>query len=372
MTFMPILVAAAVACAITAILATLLVVAERYLVNYGEVTIDVNEGSKEITTKGGNNLLLTLKDEGIHLPSACGGRGTCAYCKVRIPEDGGGGPVGPTEDPLLTEKEKKENVRISCQCKVRNDLRIYVPEELLLVREFKARVEHIRQLTHDIKEIRFELLEPDAIEFIPGQYMQLASKPYPKQKEPVFRAYSISSVPSDHQHVELMIRLVPDGTLTTWVFEHLEEGEEVTLTGPYGDFRLSNTQREMVWIAGGSGMAPFWSLLRHMIEHGIHRKTTYFFGAVQRRDLFLVDELRQLAQEHEWFNYVPALSGQDIPESEWDGDRGLITEVVGKHIQDGRDMEGYLCGSPGMIDASIKVLHDKGIDDDRIYYDKFA
>ncbi|HOF18478.1 MAG TPA: FAD-binding oxidoreductase [Phycisphaerae bacterium] len=362
-----VLIATVLVMAVSTVFAALLLMAERLLVRYGQCRIDVNDHSKTLEVEGGGNLLMTLKEEGIFLPSACGGRGTCAYCKVKIAS--GGGPVGPTEESLLTAAEIADDVRIACQCKVRNDLAIVIPEALLSAREYRGKVERIRDLTDDIKELRIALLDPQTIEFVPGQYIQLEAPAYGDNPEPVFRAYSISSPPDDHGHVELIIRLVPGGICTTWVFEHLKEGDEVRLTGPYGEFHPSETQREMVWIAGGSGMAPFWSIVRHMKQHNIARKTTYFFGSVRKADVFFLDELSALAKELPWFEFVPALSGDD---GDWSGERGLITDVVARRVSDGADVEAYLCGSPGMIDAAIKILHDKGIGDDRIFYDKFA
>ena len=364
-----VLIASGVVVAVSGGLSILLLVAERYLANYGECRIDINRGERDFTVKGGETLLMSLKNEGIFVPSACGGRGTCAYCKVTILE--GGGVVAPTELPLLTDQEVRDNVRISCQCKVRNDLKISLPEALLSVQEYRGVVERIRDLTHDNKEVRIRLVEPDAIEFTPGQYIQLEAPPYEGSKESVFRAYSISSPPDDAGHIELIIRLVPDGICTTWVFEHLAEGDEVTFTGPFGEFRLSGTDAEMFWIAGGSGMAPFWSLVRHMKAHGPQRKTTYFFGAVARRDMFLLDELRALEKELNWFRFVPALSSP-AEGDDWDGETGLITEVVDRGVGGGEGKEGYLCGSPGMIDAAIKALNAKGITEERIFFDKFA
>ncbi|MFW5839753.1 MAG: NADH:ubiquinone reductase (Na(+)-transporting) subunit F, partial [Planctomycetota bacterium] len=274
--------------------------------------------------------------------------------------------------PLLDEKEVADDVRISCQVKVREPMKIHIPEELLLVKEFTARVERIGDLTHDIKELRLELIEPETIEFTPGHYVQLEAPPYGDNKESVFRAYSISSVPSDNRHVELIIRLVPGGICTTYVFEHLKEGDEVKFTGPFGEFRMSETDAEMIWIAGGSGMAPFWSMVRHMKEHGIDRPAKYFFGAVNKRDLFFVEELRKLAGEMPNFQFIPGLSGSGEGVEGWDGDTGLITEVVGRHVEDGENKEGYLCGSPGMCDAAVAVLYEKGIPESRVYFDKFA
>ncbi len=364
-----VLISAALVAAISGVFAVLLLVAERYLVNYGPCSIDVNSGAREIDVDGGDNLLMTLKNGGIFIPSACGGRGTCAYCKVEIAE--GGGPVGPTELPLLSEQEAADGVRISCQCKVRNDMKVVIPEELLSVREYRGRVVKLRDLTHDMKELRIELIEPETIRFSAGQYVQLEAPAYRGNPESVFRAYSMSNQPSDDRHVETIIRLVPGGICTTWVFEMLKEGDEVSFTGPFGDFSLSDHGREMIWIAGGSGMAPFWSMLRHMKDEGLARPCTYFYGAVKGRDMFFADEMARMQDELPWFRYVPALSGPQEGDG-WSGEVGLITEVVGRQVSDGATGEAYLCGSPGMIDAAIEVLHAKGITDDRIFFDKFA
>ena len=363
---LPVFLAAGLVFAISGVFAALLLIAERYLVHFGQCSIDVNDHRRDLIIEGGRDLLTTLRTNDIFLPSACGGRGTCAYCKVKILD--GGGPIGPTEHPLLSEQEIAENIRVSCQCKVRNDLCIEIPEELLSVRAYCGRVEQIQDLTYDIKQLRIALLEPEAIRFTPGQYVQLETPAYRDNTEPVFRAYSISSPPDEDRCIELIIRRVPGGICTTWVFEILKEGQEVSFTGPFGDFRLSDGTAEMFWIAGGSGMAPFWSMIR---QTGFARPCTYFFGAVKRKDIFFLDELRQIAAERDKFTFVPALSAPD-PDDKWDGDTGLITDVVARHVQDGQNKEGYLCGSPGMIDAAIKGLHEKGISDENIYYDKFA
>jgi Na+-transporting NADH:ubiquinone oxidoreductase subunit F len=363
-----VLIAAGVACGLTTLLAALLLIAERYLADYGECRIDINEGAREMSVRGGESLLFSLTSQGLFIPSACGGRGTCAYCKVKLL--GGGGPLLPTEEPLLTPEEIADSVRVSCQVKVRSDLAIRVPEELFSIREYRGRVESIRDMTHDIKLIRIAFIEPESIEFKPGQYVQLQAPAYGSNPEPVYRAYSIASEPHEDTVIELIIRLVPDGICTTWVFEHLKEGDEVLLNGPYGEFCLSDSDRQMAWIAGGSGMAPFWSMVRHMKRHDIARKCTYFFGAVQKRDLFLVEQLEKLADELDWFEFIPALSGP-VEGDAWEGETGLITEVVGRHLGDGPQTEGYLCGSAGMIDASVKVLTECGVPETEIFYDKF-
>lgn len=350
------------------VLSLLLVLAEKKILNYGPCEIDINDGNRKLTVQGGASLLSSLGENGIYIPSACGGRGSCAYCKVRVLE--GGGMIGPVEEPYLDKEERERSVRLSCQVKVRNDLRIAIPEELFSVRKFEGVVEHKKPLTHDILELRIALKEPSTIEFTAGQYVQLQSEEY-KGRDSVMRAYSLSSKPSEPDHIELIIRRVPDGICTTWVFDHLKEGQPVEFSGPFGEFGLSDTDAPIIFIAGGSGMAPIWSLLRHMAENGNTRKATYFFGALTQRDLFFVEELNALAAEHDWFEFVPALSNEP-EDSGWEGPTGLITDVVAKHIPDTSAHEGYLCGSPGMINACLKVLTGGGMPEDNIYYDKFA
>lgn len=171
--------------------------------------------------------------------------------------------------------------------------------------------------------------------------------------------------------MELEIRLVPNGICTTYVFNHLKVGDTVSINGPYGDFHLRDSERDIVFVAGGSGMAPIKSILHDMVERGIRRKATYFFGARTTRDLFLVEEMRELEGKLPGFEFVPALSNP-TPEDKWEGERGLITEVLNRHYQSLDHHEAYLCGSPGMIDACVKVLKSKGLPEDLVFFDKFA
>ncbi len=354
--------------ALACTLALLMVIADATIANYGEVTVTVN-GDREFTVKGGRPLLSTLSAEGIFIPSACGGRGSCGLCKVKLVA--GGGQYLPTELPWISEEEREQNIRLSCQLKVKEDMGIEIPEELFNVREFRARVARLRDLTHDIKEVTLELIEPKEMEFTAGQFVQFEVPEYELTDEPVYRAYSVASSPADHTKVELEIRLVPNGICTTYVHKHLAEGDEITLNGPYGDFYLRDSERDIICIAGGSGMAPLKAILLDMVEKGISRKTRYFFGARSKRDLFLTDEMTELEGKLPDFKFVPALS-EPQPEDEWQGETGLITDVVAKHLESGDNVEAYLCGSPGMIDACIKVLSAKGVPEELIFYDKFA
>ncbi len=362
-------IAVLVLCLIAGGLSVLLILAEMLFANYGECVIDVNDGEKQLTVQGGGDLLRTLGEQKLFLPSACGGRGSCGVCKCRVLD--GAGPVLPTETPYLSEEEIANDVRLSCQVKVKQDIRIAVPEELLAVEEYRTVVESITELTHDIRGVRFRLPEGETIRFKAGQYVNLRAPAYDKVKEPTSRAYSLASAPLDETAVELVIRLVPNGIVTTYVFEHLAEGDEATIIGPFGDFYLRETEREIIFIAGGSGLAPIRSILLDMLEKGIeNRKATFYFGAVSQKDLYYVEEFERIAKEHPWFSFVPALSGREIDPGGYE--TGLITDVVAGHYDDLGNHEAYLCGSPGMIDACIKVLTEKGMPEELIYYDKFS
>lgn len=354
---------------ICALLAALLVIADRKLNDYGVCRININDGDRELEVPGGSSLLSTLLTERIFIPSACGGGGSCGLCKLQVLE--GGGPVLATEEPHLSKEERAGNVRLSCQIKVRNDLRIQIPEAYFKIREYRGRVEKMTPLTHDIKLVRIALLDPPEMTFEPGAYVQLQAPAYEKSPESVYRAYSVAGDPLDRKHVDLIIRLVPNGICTTWVFQYLKEGDEVTLNGPHGEFRLQPTPAEKIFIAGGSGMAPFRSMLLHMKNENLSFPCRYFFGAAARRDMFYLDEMAVFEQALPNYHYVPALS-KPAPEDNWTGETGLITEVVDRHCPDCHDKEAYLCGSPGMIDACIKVLTKNGMPVGNIFYDKFA
>jgi Na+-transporting NADH:ubiquinone oxidoreductase subunit F len=354
---------------ISLFLSLLMVIADATIGNYGTVKISINDGAKELEVKGGQPLLKALNQEGVFIPSACGGRGSCGLCKVRVVS--GGGDYLPTELPWISEEEKKQQVRLSCQFKVKQDVSIVIPEVLFLVKEFKTVVERIRDLTHDIKEVTLRLKEPTEITPKAGQYVQFEVPEYEKTNERVYRAYSIASSPMDKNHVELEIRLVPNGICTTYVHTLLKEGNEVTINGPYGEFYLRDTDKNIIFIAGGSGMAPIKSILYDMASKGSKRKASYFFGARSKRDLFLLDEMKELEEKMPNFKFIPALSEPQI-EDDWKGEVGLITDVVRRMVTEGSNSEAYLCGSPGMINACINVLTELEVLQENIFYDKFS
>jgi len=365
---MEFLVAIGVTCVVSAVLAVLVVWADAVLLNYGECTITVNR-EKDIKVEGGGHLLGALMDNKIFIPSACGGRGTCGLCKLKVLE--GAGEILPTEEPFLTEEEINDNVRLSCQVKVRNDLSLEIPEQLLAVREFQATVERITDLNYDTREIRLSLPEGQKIHFKAGQYVHFTAPAYGENPEPVYRAYSISSSPSDTRAVEIIIRLVPGGICTTYMFEILKEGDTVSINGPYGEFYLRDADADIIFIAGGSGIAPIKSILHEMKENQNPRKAMFFYGVNTVKDLYHVETMRRLEKDLPNFTYIPSIA-KTVMDDVWQGETGLVTEVIGKYLKGGDRVAGYLCGSPGMIDASVKVLLKMGVAEERIFYDKFA
>jgi Na+-transporting NADH:ubiquinone oxidoreductase subunit F len=359
---------------ISAVLALIISLVDKIVNNYGDVTIDINRGQKSLTLRGGSSLLESLSSRQIYLPSACGGKGTCGTCKAKVLSDIG--PYLPTETPLLSKKEMEEGVRLACQVKVKKDIAIGIPEELFNISLFKTTVESIVDVTHDIKEVYVKLIEPVRIRFKAGQYAQFIIPPYGKIRGSTQRAYSMLSTPSDSGRLGFLVRLVPGGIATTYVHTQLKEGDEFELIAPIGEFMLHGTDAIMLCIAGGSGMAPVHSIIFDMEQRGIkNRDVWYFFGARNLKELFYTDMFRELEKRWSRFHFVPALSSP-LPEDNWKGETGLITEIVDKYLKERIDpsgkKEGYLCGSPGMIDACIKVLKSHNISEQEIYYDKFA
>lgn len=354
--------------AISIVLGFLLVLAERWLSNYGDCKININN-KRDVVVKGGNSLLSSLAEKQIFLPSACGGRGTCGACKCQVLD--GGGPVLPTERPMLSNEELATNVRLSCQVKVKSDVAITIPAEIFNIRKYKATISEIINYTYDIKGLTFQLQDGESIDFLAGQYMQLNTKPYAKMRQSVSRAYSISSKPEDRDKFQLIIRLVPEGICTTWVHNYLKEGDQVELTGPYGDFFLRETDADIIFVAGGSGKAPIKSMLEHLAVTGSNRKMTYFFGARAVKDLYLTEEMRSFEKLFPDFKYEPVLSHLD-PEDKWDGKTGFLMPYFKDAIRNPANTEAYLCGSPGMINAVTKSLQEHGVSADKIYYDSFG
>ena len=360
---------------ISALLAALVSVTDKIVNNYGEVVVNINEGSKELDVQGGGNMLVTLAESGIFIPSACGGRGSCGECKVKVTSDIG--PHLPTELPYLSQEEIKENVHLSCQVKLKENVDIEIPEYLFNIEQYVGTIEKIRDVTHDIKEVLIALPEDAEVNFRAGQYGQIEIPPYGKVKEKTSRAYSMASSPNNKNHLEFLVRLVPGGIVTSYVHEHLKEGEKMNVVAPFGEFYVRDTDAQMICVAGGSGMAPFKGIFQYRIEEDLmdKRDIWYFFGARTSKDMFYLDWLWELDEKYERFHFVPALSEPEEG-SDWRGATGLITEVLDDYLQNtistDIEKEGYLCGSPGMLAACMDVMRKHDMPEEKIYFDKFA
>ena len=362
-----ILITVAVITGIATILALLLTFADAFIADYGERKIMINK-EKELVVEGGNTLLSSLVENELYIPSACGGKGSCGYCKCKV--NSGGGPVLPTELSYLTDADIKNNIRLSCQIKVKEDMEIEVPEELFSVKQFKATVEISKDVTPKIKFLRLRVTDGQEISFRAGQYIQLIAPPYPGNQEEVYRAYSIASYTQNLSYIDLVIGYVEGGLLTTYVHKHLTQGDIVAFNGPYGDFYLQDTASEIVLVAVGTGMAPILSILYELKNKSINRKATFFFGARSVEDLFMQEEMEMFEKELPDFRFIPCLS-KPTPEDNWQGETGRVTDAIEKHLGEDSNQEAYLCGSAPMIDSTVKALIKKGLPKDKIYYDKF-
>ncbi len=339
----------------------LVILAERWLGGGGERKITINKDTL-IAVTGDDTALNVLTNNKIFLPSSCGGKATCGTCKFRL-IDYHESPK-PTEIPFLSKAEIEEGIRLSCQTKVTSDIEIEIPPALMNVKPYYGKVVEVEDLTHDIKRIRFHMSEE--FPFKPGQYLQIEVPGIETT-----RAYSIASDSKDLFHPEVIIRFVPGGVATKFIHKALEVGDKIKITGPFGDFFLQEkSTRPMIMIAGGSGMAPIRSIIFKLMDQGFTRKGMYFFGARTKKDLYYTEYFLDIAKKFPNFKYIPALS-TPLPEDNWDLDIGLITDVVRRHTEDLSGHEAYLCGSPGMIDACIKVLKEKGMPEEFIYFDKF-
>jgi len=341
-----------------------LMISERFLVNYGVCKLDINAGEKPLELEGGQTLLASLYANDIFIPSACGGKGTCGHCKITVIS--GGGPVLPTETPLLTRKEIRSGVRLACQVKIREDIYVRIPSDLLNVKMFTATVESSVALTYDIKEITLRLEEPSEIFQRPGQYVQVQA---PSPSGPEFRAYSISSPAHEPNIVQLVVRLVPGGIGSTYL-HNLKPGDTVNFTGPYGEFWLNEDPSvEIVCVGGGAGMAPMANIIYTLYEKWPDRVCWLFFGCRTTKDIFYLDEFENLMKKRPNFHVVYALSDALEEGEKWDGETGFIHLSCDKHLKPGARRQAFLCGPPLMIEAVTRVLEEKGAEE--IFYDEF-
>jgi Na+-transporting NADH:ubiquinone oxidoreductase subunit F len=257
---------------------------------------------------------------------------------------------------------------MACQVKIRKDIQVKIPEDLLNVKLYSARVLSTRSVTYDIKEIRLELVEPAEIAQRSGQYIQIQ---VPTADEPVFRAYSISSATYEKNLVEMNVRIVPLGLVSTYLHQ-LKENDPVTFTGPYGEFHLNEDPSvEIICVGGGCGMAPMKNIIFSLYSKWPDRACSLFFGCRTTKDVFYLDEYKELSKKHPSFKVYYALSDPLKADEKWDGDTGFVHLSVDKHLEANVRRQAFLCGPPPMIAAVTQVLKAKGLPDQDIFYDKF-
>ncbi len=394
------------------LLVAILLFARKKLMPQGKVKIVIND-EKEIETDPGNTLLSTLANEKIFLPSACGGGGTCGMCRLRVLD--GGGSILPTEKGFFTRKEQMNNWRLGCQVKVREDLKIEVPKEIFGIKKWECEVVSNRNVATFIKEFVVKLPEGETLNFRSGGYIQIdvpkievdfkdidVEEEYRsdwdkfgmwdlkmKNPEPIFRAYSMANHPAENNIIMLNVRIatppwdrkknafmnVNPGICSSYIFSR-KPGDKVTISGPYGEFFIKDTDREMMFIGGGAGMAPMRSHIFHLFKT-VHtkRKTTFWYGGRSLKELFYVDQFREIEKENDNFRFEVALS-EPLPEDNWKGKTGFIHQVIYdnylKNHPEPEEIEYYLCGPPMMIAAVQKMLDDLGVPEEMIAFDDFG
>ena len=406
-------------------LITMLLVARRKLVPQGEVKIIVNGDSENpLLVQPGSSLLSALSDKSVFLPSACGGGGTCAMCECEITK--GGGDVLPTELNHLTRREVAEHKRLACQVKVREDMEIHIPEEIFGIKKWECTVDRNYNVATFIKEFVVRLPEGESLDFESGGYIQVDVPkievdfknfditPHPvfhkgapadkfkpdwdkfgmwdfkmKNDEEQFRAYSMANHPGEGDIIMLNIRIAPPpfdrqkgaymdvnpGVCSSYVFNQ-KPGDKVVISGPYGEFFIKPTDKEMIYIGGGAGMAPLRSHIFHLFHTmKTDRKVSYWYGGRSKAELFYTEEFEAIEKDFPNFKYHIALSDA-LPEDNWNGLTGFIHQaVLDNYLKDHpepEEIEYYLCGPPLMLQAVQNMLDELGVPEENIAFDDFG
>ncbi|HEX4882865.1 MAG TPA: NADH:ubiquinone reductase (Na(+)-transporting) subunit F [Casimicrobiaceae bacterium] len=391
------------------LLVATLLVAKRKLVAHGDVTITINEDpAKSLKVETGNTLLGALAEKGIFIPSACGGKGACGVCEVVVKE--GGGDLLPTETGYISRGEAKRGCRLACQVKVKRDMKIEVAPEVFSVRKWRCKVISNHNVATFIKELKLALPEGEEVPFRAGGYVQIECPPHtvefkdfdiePQYRadwdkfdlwrfrsvctETVQRAYSMANYPLEKGILLFTIRIafppgykadIPPGIMSSWVFD-LKPGDEVTVSGPFGEFFARETSNEMVFVGGGAGMAPMRShIFDQLLRLDSKRKISFWYGARSLREAFYVEEFDELARKHPNFTWTLALS-EPLPEDNWTGRTGFIHRVLhDSYLKDHpapEDVEYYMCGPGVMNKAVIDMLLSLGVDRESIMLDDFG
>jgi Na+-transporting NADH:ubiquinone oxidoreductase subunit F len=388
-------------------LVMVIVFARSKLVSTGDVNITIN-GEKILTVPAGGKLLQTLAAQKLFVPSACGGGGTCAQCRVKI--HSGGGSILATEEGHINKRQAACGDRLSCQVAVKQDMQIEVPEEVFGVQKWQCKVRSNDNVATFIKELVLELPEGEDVKFRAGGYIQIEAPAYSisykdfevdeqyhedwdrfkiwdvnsKVDEPIERAYSMANYPDEKGIVMLNVRIaspppgsqgIPAGQMSSYIF-NLTKGDEVTISGPFGEFYARETEKEMVFIGGGAGMAPMRSHLFDQLDRlSTKRKITFWYGARSKKEMFYVEDFDKLQKQNDNFTWHVALSDA-IPEDNWTGHTGFIHNILyEQYLKDHpapEDCEYYMCGPPIMNQAVINMLVDLGVDREDIMLDDFG
>ena len=387
-----------------------LLAARRSLVATGDVTIVINDDpNNTLQTMAGGTLLGTLATNKIFIPSACGGKGTCGVCTVKVND--GGGAILPTELSHVSRGEAREGVRLSCQVKVKQDMKIEVPPEVFNVRKWTCKVRSNHNVATFIKELVLELPVGENVPFRAGGYIQIECPPgvvpyrdfqiedeyradwdkfnlwrYTSTvEEPVVRAYSMANYPEEKGVITLNVRIasppprgpegIPPGKMSSYMFS-LKPGADVVISGPFGEFFAKETDSEMLFVGGGAGMAPMRShIFDQFFRLGTSRKISFWYGARSLREAFYVDHFDKIQAKFPNFDWQLALS-EPLPEDAWKGKTGFIHQVVyDNYLRDHpapEDVEYYLCGPPMMIKACMEMLDSLGVEPENILFDDFG
>ena len=391
---------------------TILVFVRKKLAPQGKVKININD-EKEIEVEPGNSLLATLANEQIFLPSACGGGGSCGMCRCQVLE--GGGTILPTETGFFSRKEQQNNWRLGCQVKVREDMKNHINPQIFGIKKWECEVVSNRNVATFIKEFVVKLPEGEHLKFLSGGYIQIdvpaidvnykdidVDEEYRADwekfgmfdlvmhnPEPQFRAYSMASYPAEDNIIMLNVRIatppfdrvnggfmkVNPGVCSSYIYS-LKPGDKVTISGPYGEFHIKDTKREIIFIGGGAGMAPMRShILDLFLTKHTDRKVSYWYGGRSLRELFYIDDFRKIEEENPNFKFNIALSAP-LPEDNWTGYVGNIHEVLLenylKNHSEPEEIEYYLCGPPMMTAAVLKMLDSLGVPKEMISFDDFG
>jgi len=395
--------------AVILLLVGMLLFVEGRVVIKGDRRIVINDDDdKAVSTALNKTLLASLLDNDILIPCACGGKGTCGTCKCQVVE--GGGDILPTELSLVSRRERLDHYRLACQLKVKQDLKVRIPEEIFNIQKYNATVVSNDNVATFIKELVLKLDEGEEVNFTAGAYMQIDVPEYQAEFSnftvaesyrdawerfnllslkagtdiPVNRAYSLANPPSEKGLLRFTIRIatpppgqmdLPPGVGSSYVF-NLKPGDRVVLSGPYGDFFVKDTAREMCFLGGGAGMAPMrCHIFNQLLDVGTSRKVTFWYGARSRQEMFYDEEFKDLQARFPNFSYHVALS-EPQPEDNWDGPVGFIHQVAHdlylKDHEDPAEIEYYLCGPPMMISAVMNMLDSLGVEREMIAFDDFG